>query len=202
MTNDESINLKKFFSEIQMLKRVRNEGFRLAGIAETAPIAEHALIAAQIAFVLAKLEGADPYKVACTLIFHDNAEIRIGDQSKVNARYIKRDSIERTALAEQTDNLPGQLKDDILSLFDQIESRGTREGVIAKDADWLETAIQAKIYMEQGHRGCENWIDNVEKALETESAKQILKVIREDSDFTNTWWQGLKKMTYTKLDKR
>lgn len=59
--------------------------------------------------------------------------------------------------------------------------------------------MQAKILVEQGFVGAEDWINNVEKALETESAKKILAEIRGMKDFTNCWWQGLKKMTYKKL---
>jgi len=35
--------------------------------------------------------------------------------------------------------------------------------------------LQAKVYTEIGYDGCKNWIENVEKALETKSAKKILK---------------------------
>jgi len=85
-------------------------------------------------------------------------------------------------------------------MFKGKEERTTPEGVVAQDADWLECAIQAKLYLEKGH-DCSEWIKNTEKALETESAKEILKLIKQEKDFTTLWWQGLKKMTYKKLDK-
>jgi putative hydrolase of HD superfamily len=193
-------NIAKFCSEAEMLKRIKTEGMRLAGVDQPHSIAEHMLVAAQLAFILAELEGADSYKCAAILVFHDNAETRIGDQNKVTARYLRKDNVELLALQEQVANLPEAVSKRIEELFLEIEKRQSKEGIIAKDADWLETAIQAKIYLEQGYRGCQNWIDNVEKALETDSAKKILTQIKEMNDFTNSWWQGLKKMTYEKLD--
>lgn len=80
-----------------------------------------------------------------------------------------------------------------------MRERNTKEGIIAKDADWLEQAIQAKVYMETGYKGAEDIINNVGAALETDSAKEILAEIRKNPDFLNSWWQGLKKMTYQKL---
>jgi putative hydrolase of HD superfamily len=193
----ESIN--KFCSEIQMLKRLEHIGFKLAGVSEKDTLANHIVIASQIAFVLAELEGADSYKSATISLFHDNHEARIGDHNKISSRYIDTHQAEREAEKEQLANLPEGIAEKITKLLNEKHERNTKEGIIAQDADWLEVAIQAKIYSEQGHKGCEEWISNVEKALETESAKKILAEIKNDLDFTNCWWQGLKKMTYEKL---
>ena len=82
---------------------------------------------------------------------------------------------------------------------EKCENRNTKEGIVAKDADWLELAFQAKQYIDQGHLAAQNWIDNVEKALETDSAKELLKEMQK-TNFTD-WLIGLKKMTYKKLEK-
>lgn len=192
-------NIKKFFSEIQMLKRSEHLGFRLAGLTKTDSLADHALSSAQIAYVLGFLEGADPEKCAVINLFHDNHETRIGDHHKVSARYLDTKSAEKAAEEEQFSQLPEELRNKIFDLLNQKHNRNTKEGIIAQDADWLDTAVQAKIYLDQGFSGCENWIENVEEALETVSAKEMLELIRRDKDFTNCWWRGLKKMTYKKL---
>jgi hypothetical protein len=61
-------------------------------------------------------------------------------------------------------------------------------------------ALSAREYLCLGYKGMQDWINNVKKALETKSAKKLLKVI-EKSDI-NDWWQGLKKMTYRKLKRK
>ena len=192
----------KFLSEIQMLKRVKREGVKLAGVKNPDSIAEHVALSAQIAYLLAKLEGADAFKCVAMSIFHDNEEVRIGDPHKISVRYFDVKKAERKAEKEHFDNLPKSIAQEILKLQTEMRKRNTKEGIIVKDADWLEIAIQAKIYSELGYKGCENWIDNVEKALETKSAKEILAEIRKNPDFLNYWWKGLKKMTYKKLKQK
>ena len=194
-------NIVKFFSELGMLKKQKHVGFWLAGVADPDSVAEHSFRTAQIAYILGHLEGVNPEKCALICLIHDNADARIGDQNKVNARYYKVKEAEEKAFKEQVENLPREIVDIFYQLFIEKEKRNTKEGVIAQDADWLEVAIQAKEYLEQGYKGCQNWIDNVEKALETKSAKEILKIVK-NTDMTNSWWQGLKKMTYKKLDKK
>lgn len=191
----------KFLSEIEMLKRVDHEGFRLSGVSKPHSVASHAAIASQIAYILAKLEKADALKCALIVLFHDNEETRIGDHHKVASRYIDMPELEQRTEKDLYSSL-GEIGKEILSLQEEIRERNTKEGIIAKDADWLETALQAKIYSEIGYKGCEDMLNNVEKLLETESAKEILKAIRENNDFVNYWWRGLKKMDYKKLEEQ
>lgn len=201
MDNETKEKLKKFLSETQMLKRIRHEGVRLAGVEHPDSIADHTALSAQIAYILGRLEGVDALKCVLINVFHDNHEIRVGDHHKISARYLDTKEAEKLSEKEQFENLPSSLAKELLELQGEKRKRNTKEGIIAKDADWLEIAIQTKIYSELGYKGCEDWINNVEKALETTSAKQILAEIKKDSDFLNCWWKGLKKMTYKKLKK-
>lgn len=196
------MNIKKivnFIFEINQLKRQRHSGFQLVGIKNPDTVAEHALRAAQIGYILAVMEGANPERVASMLIIHDNGEARIGDQNKVSARYFSNKKAEQDALFEQTDNLGDKIGSSWKKLFLEYEDRTSLDGIVAKDADWLEQAFQAKEYIETGYKGAENWIENVEKALETESAKKIIQEMKKSSFID--WWKGLKKMTYKKLEK-
>lgn len=187
-------DIKKFMSEMQMLKRVKHEGVRLAGVQFPDSIAEHSLSAAQIAFVLAHFEGADPYKCAAIMIFHDSLETRLGDLHKVSARYIDSKSIEPDIEREQFSSLPEDLSEKIKSALGEKRSRETQEGIVCQDADWLEVAIQAKFYHESGCSGCWEWIENVEKALKTQTAREILDNIKNEENFTSCWWRGLMKV--------
>jgi len=175
------------------LKQVKHEGVRLAGVQFPDSVAEHSCNAAQIWFILAHMEWADPYKVASMLIWHDLAETRIGDFHKVGARYIpNKKDIEKQVMKDQLEWIA--CGSDIQNLFDEYEERTTIEGKVAKDADYLEMAFQAKIYVEQGHVVAQDRIDNVGRALKTQWAKEI----REEMIKSNAsdWWKktGLKKL--------
>ena len=187
-----------FIFELNQLKRQRHNGFMLAGVNNPDSIAEHQLRAAQIGYLLAIMENHEnPEKIATMLLIHDNGEARVGDQNKVSARYANLKEAESNAFSEQLEGLGEVVKQRWAQYFAEFENRSTPEGIIAKDADWLETAFQAKEYLDLGYASAQDWIDNVEKALETNSAKQIMAEMKE-TKFTD-WWSDLKKMTYTKL---
>lgn len=191
-------NIVNFIFELGQLKLVKHIGFSLSGVKDPDSVAEHVMRAAQIGYILAVMEGdVNPEKVAVMVLIHDNGEARIGDQHKVAARYFNNAKAEKKAFAEQLENLGEMVKNKWADYFNQFENRNTKEGIIAKDADWLEAAFQAKEYMDIGFPSLEKWIENVSKAVETKSAKMLIKEMRE-SKFTD-WWQGLKKMTYKKL---
>jgi putative hydrolase of HD superfamily len=148
------------------------------------------LRAAQIGFILAKLEKYDkPLEVCGILLFHDIVECRIGDIHKVANRYVTADK--EQVLKDQLGKL-GSVGEEILQLLKQMKAKDTKAGIIAKDADYLEQAFTAKEYIEKGYAFAQNWIDNVEKALRTDSAKKLLNALKKAN--SNDWWQGLKKI--------
>lgn len=194
-------NYKKiadFFFELGMLKREKQAGFALASVNQLKNLADHSLRTAIIAYLLADLEGADPQKTAMMCLIHDFPETRVRDHHKVASRYINVHQVEKKAFLDQIKGLPPKTKNAWRKLFLEKEKRNTREGIIAQDADWLEVALSAKEWL-PGYPSLQVWINNVRKALETKSARELLKVI-EKSD-SSDWWQGLKKMTYRKLKK-
>jgi len=191
-------NAVNFIFELNQLKQIKHGGFHLAGLKNPDTVAEHVMRAAQIGYILAEMEGiTNPEKVALMVLFHDNGEARIGDQNKVSARYFDTKQAEFNAFSDQLKNLDKRMANELKNNFNEYEERTTKEGIIAKDADWLEQAFQAKEYVDLGHESAKVWIDNVEQALETSAAKSLLKEMK-NTKFTD-WWQGLMKMTYKKL---
>jgi putative hydrolase of HD superfamily len=198
---EEKMDIKKivnFIFELGQLKRQAHTGWWKIGIKHPVTVAEHVFRSAQIGYILAFMEGdADPDKVVRILIIHDNAETRIGDQDKVGARYFKKNDAEARAFLEQADFMPEPIRDRMLADFEEFENRSTKESIVAKDAEWLEVAFQAKEYVDMGHKAAQDWIDNVALAVETESAKKIISEMK-NVEFTD-WYAGLKRMTYKKL---
>jgi len=179
-----------FFFELGQLSRVKREGWRLLGIDQPESVADHSLRAAQIGWVLAKLEGyKDPNEVATMLVFHDIGECRIGDLHKVAARYVTAD--ETRAVRDQLTRL-GADGDQIFSLWHQIEERSTQAGIIAKDADLIEMAVRACEYVELGAQGASEWFDSAVQRVRTESGKRLLETLPQISPAA--WWDGVKKI--------
>ena len=179
-----------FLFELGMLKHIHREGWKLIGVKTPETVAEHSLRAAQIGYILAKLEGhPNPEEISTMLVFHDIAECRIGDIHKLAIRYIQRD--EEQVVKEQLSSL-SEINEDIIHLWEQFDHKSTRAGVIAKDADLLELIVTAYEYLSQGFKEAEDWIRNTEKKLSTDSAKKILQTLKEVDPYK--WWYGLKKL--------
>lgn len=182
--------LSDYIFELGMLRRVKHEGWRLAGIEHPESVAEHSLRAAQIAFALAVLERhPNPPAVAAISLFHDVEECRVGDVHRVASRYVEADK--EQAVRDQCAAL-GPVGEAILRLWLQDERQDTAAGVIAKDADYLEMAAMAREFQEQGHAATQDWLNNISKALKTESAQKLFRELAEGDPCD--WWQGLKKI--------
>ncbi|MFA5135583.1 MAG: HD domain-containing protein [Patescibacteria group bacterium] len=182
-------NILNFIFELGQLKKVEHEGWRLAGVHHPETVTDHSLRTAQIAYVLATLEGYGEPDTVCTMaVFHDIAECRTGDVHNVARHYISRD--EERAVRDQLERL-GSLGKKIFSLWKEAEEQKTPAGIIAKDADWVEQAVTAKEYLEQGISLADEWITNVTEHVRTKSAKELVSGLRRSN--STDWCKGLVK---------
>lgn len=186
MTN----KILNLFFELGQLRRIKHEGWRTIGIIHPESVADHSLRAAQIGYILAKLEKyKNPEEVVTMIVFHDMGECRVGDIHKIATRYIKVD--ESQAVKDQTKPLE-KLGEEIYNLWECVETQKNIAGKIAKDADLLEQAITAKEYIEKGNKFAQNWVDNISQKLLTKTAKSLVKDLKKSS--SHDWWQGIKKI--------
>lgn len=182
--------------ELGHLRRIKHEGWRLAGVEHPESVAEHSLRAAQIAYFLAKLEGyANPFEVVTMLVFHDMGEARVGDVHKVANRYVVAD--EERAVREQIAEL-GEPGAELFRLWQEAEQTSTVAGKIARDADKLEQAFAAKELIERGYTAAEDWLRNIARLLFTSSAKHLLEELQKHS--STDWWRDLKKLSRPATD--
>lgn len=179
-----------FLFELGHLRRIKHEGWRLTGFDEPESVAEHSLRAAQIGFILSKLENyPDPHKVSTMLVFHDMAECRIGDLHRVAQRYIQID--EKIVVQDQVKPLKN-IGEDLLAFWKKFEYPQDKAGLLAKDADLLEMALTAREYYKKGYHSTQDWINTISTSLKTQSAKKLLACIIETDPVA--WWKTLKKI--------
>lgn len=180
-----------FFFEIGNLRRIKHEGWRVTGVEDPESVADHSLRAAQIGYILAEMEEYEnPMEICTMLVFHDIGECRIGDIHKIANRYIENTN-EDKAVKDQLSPLKNT-GNKLFSLWKQVEMKHSQAGIIAKDSDLLEQALTAKEYLEKGYKAAIGWIENIEKLIQTNSAKKILEQL--DSMNSYDWFQGIKKI--------
>lgn len=157
-------------------------------------IASHSYRVTIIGWILAKLEGADPYKVVMMCLAHDMGEVRSGDHNWIHKKYVK--VFEDEIAKDQLGTLPFS---ELFDMSHEYAERTSREALIAKDADLLDQVLLLKEYMLQGNQEAGSWLgfganskhhvgDKIQQ-LKTASARALGEKIltHEASD----WWGGV-----------
>ena len=188
---EDTKKITNFLFELGTLKHVKRSGWWIINVKDPENVAEHSFRAGAIGYVLADMEKVNKEKVAIMCLFNDLHEARLNDLHKVGQRYIDFRKAETAAHKEQTDSL-GNIGKEFFSLHKEFQEQKTKEAIVARDADLLENAFQAKEYMEIGYNDAQNWIDNIKTILKTDSAKKLLDEIEKTS--SNDWWKNLKKI--------
>jgi putative hydrolase of HD superfamily len=184
-------DIGKYLYEIGHLKQVQRSGWQQIGVRDPESIAEHSYRAAIIGYVLASLEGVDAQKTALLCLFHDTAEARIGDLHWTAKRYLSVKEGEQVALTEQVGRLPQEAAESVLALVNEYETRSTREGRLAREADLLECILQAREYQTQGYAEAQDWITGCYESLQTETGRDLANACIAMSP--SAWFQGLKQ---------
>jgi len=188
MEND----IAKFLYEMGQLKRVKRSGWWIAGVKDPESVAEHTFRTTVIAYLLARLEGADTGKAVLLALFHDLPETRTNDAHRIVRRYADWRDVDKKAMSEQSKRLPDEVANEVVSFLEEFEKEVSSEARLARDADLLECLIQAREYQALGCHDVADWILNAQAALTTESAKKIAAECLKTEP--KEWWQGLKAL--------
>ncbi len=155
-------------------------------------IASHSYRVALIAWHLAKIEKADPYKTVMMALLHDMAEARTGDHNWIHKRYVK--IFEDEITKDQLGDLPFTDLEAFVTEYDQRESP---EAIITKQADLLDQILLLREYEWQGNREAQLWLYGKETnkgrcqidKLTMPSAKKLGEQIYSVSP--SAWWENL-----------
>jgi putative hydrolase of HD superfamily len=183
-------NLARFIFELGTLKRIRRAGWWVAGRSEPESVAEHCFRVAVLGFILATLQGADPFRTAAICLFHDIHETRLGDPHRINRRYLDYEDAERRASKDQIDAIPQKVRSWLSDLFDVMIEDETAEAQLARDADILECLVQAREYQAQGCTSVSDWIQNSYSELRSPGARKIAEVCMAMDP--KDWWHRLR----------
>ncbi|UMX47895.1 MAG: HD domain-containing protein [Candidatus Nealsonbacteria bacterium DGGOD1a] len=183
-------NIKKlvnFLFELSGAKTMPRSGWQRIGVRLPESLADHSALTGQIAYILAAMEGADADRAAALAIFHDTAKLRLGDINWVARIYNGSASqVERA----QKDQIGGvSVAPQMKSIFDELKECKTKEAQIAGDADFLDMAIQAKYYADNGNKKALLWIESAADIFKTDSAKEIFTAVKETG--IEDWWMEL-----------
>ena len=184
----ESAKAIDFFYEAGGLKNLPRSGWRLAGIRDAESTADHSYRAAVIAYVIARMEGADAEHACALAVFHDVSEARIGELDKVMSFYLDKSIAEKKAVAqsEASSLSDGRWYPQMFAEFDQNR---TPEAKAANDADILECALTGIEYSQSGFPKALDWAKSKGKLFSTKSGRALYKeALVSDS---SRWWKKI-----------
>ena len=184
-------NALNFFAEAGLLKKIKRSGWWVAGIKDPESVAEHCFRCAVIGYYLAHLEKADPYKVTVMTLFNDIHEARINDLHKMGHLYIDFKDAEKRVFKEQIKDLDKSVKSELERFRRDLDNQGSKESIVARDADILECLLQAKEYYDGGHLGVKRFFHRAPGYLRTKSAKAMWNGIK--NWHSGSWWEKIVK---------
>jgi putative hydrolases of HD superfamily len=176
----------QFLFEMGHLKHTPRAGWLLLGIGQPESVAEHSFRVGMVGMALAGLAGADIGHVAALCLAHDMAETRITDVASVARAYVTTAAPEAVT-AHQTLAMPTDVAKAFQALTTEYEAGQTLEAQVARDADKLETLLQAAEYAAQGFDTAP-WRETSIEALRTEPGRQLARAI--DSAGPDSWWRA------------
>lgn len=193
MENENNKKIVNFLFEIgtmRKLPRIHQQVLLTQDLSDN--IATHSYRVSLIAWFLAKMEKADPYKALMMAFVHDMKEVRSGDHNYIHKKYIK--IFEEEISKDQLGDLPFL---DLLELDQEFEKRESKESIIAKDADLIDQMLLLKEYVHQGNHEAEIWLSgkgaddsNIQfQNLKTESAKKLGQEILDGK--VSDWWEKI-----------
>ncbi|MGH3540182.1 MAG: HD domain-containing protein [Pseudonocardiaceae bacterium] len=170
--DEHAVAVANFAFELGVLKRMRRAGWWHVGVRDPESVAEHSLRVAQLASIIAAIEGAEPGRAALLAVWHDSQETRTGDIPHTARPYIDQCCPE-VITADQTTSLPDAARKTVQEAVAEYETQQTPEAHCAKDADKLECLIQAVEYKDAGYTRVQGWIDSSRNHLRTDTARRI-----------------------------
>lgn len=178
----------RFLYEIGTLKRIPRAGWLMAGVPAPESVAEHTFRTAVVGYVLACAAGADPARTALLCLFHDLHEARVGDLHAMAKRYLSAAGAERASVKDQTESLPGDLRENLRQYAAEFHEGATLESRLARDADRLECLLQALEYRSQGNTNVADWIHSSQQNLHSDAARSLAAACLRTAP--TSWWQA------------
>jgi putative hydrolases of HD superfamily len=174
-----------FLFEMGHLKNLPRSGWLLLGIPKPESVAEHSFRVGIIGMTLAAIEGADVGHTAALCLLHDAHETRIGDVPSVGRAYVTT-AAPQAVSAHQTSAMPAEAARAFQELTAEYEAAETPEAQLARDADKIETLLQAVEYQARGF-DTGPWRDTSLVALRTKAGQQLAQAI---GTADPRWWSA------------
>jgi putative hydrolase of HD superfamily len=171
--------LKDFYSIIYPLKRKLRRGWLDRGL-DSDTMSAHMHSAMVLGWILAEEEDVDRQRVVEMLLVHDLVMTGVEDVTPHSGKYATKRGLEEKARKRVEKQLPDNLKKVYNELFREFNAQKTKESLVAKEADKLETLLQAECFEEKTQRNdiSGTFLDTYEKFFRTKTGKKYYNELK------------------------
>lgn len=175
------MDLFTFFNVIEDLKHSERQGWKDKDVERPRDtIASHSLGASLLGWVLAEKEDLDSDKIVKMLVMHDLIMTYVEDYTPGDEEFDSKKEMEREAFDDLIEDIPEVIRDEFTSLFQELQNQETREAKIAKEADKLDTLLQARSYsQESDEEFFQEFIESYRDYFSSETGRSMLEELDE-----------------------
>lgn len=170
---------------MEAIKTKEREGWKqkkVKGVVET--IGSHSFGSAMLGWILAIRENMDKEKIIKLLLVHDLVMACMPDITPKDSDYARKKEIENSKIRELLEKIPEELKDEFRLLITEYQSHETPESRLAREADKLDTLLQAFFYSKREGRWeiAQEFLNSYARFIKSktgkETAKELENIIR------------------------
>lgn len=174
------MTIRELFEDIDALKHTERQGWKDKEVEQPRDtIASHSFGAALIGWTLSEKEDVDTERVIKMLLMHDLIMAYIDDVTPEDKEFDSKKEREQEMAEKLFQDVPDELEKEFRQLFHELQERETEESKIAKEADKLDTLLQAESYSEEGENFLPEFLDSYRKYFRSRSGSEIFRDLEE-----------------------
>lgn len=168
-----------FFGPVHKVKGMERSGWKERGIARPETVAAHGFGAASLAWLLASAEGADAGKAVKMILTNGLRRASLPDVTPSSMLFFRMTNYTRGAVEELTRHLPSAVREEAKALLEEYDAGETLEAQVAREADKLDTMMQAIAYeRETGKRFAAQFFATYSGSFRTKTGKELYEQLR------------------------
>jgi len=172
-----------FFKNVANLKKIQRKGWvDKLSMKNPESVADHSYSMAIMGMIISDMENYNSEKIIKMTLLHDLAESEIGDFTPEEISLEKKKELENNAFFKILASLPNNLKSQYQMLWNDYQNNDSQESKLVHQIDRLEMALQAKIYLNEGHseEKISLFFESAKKEIDHPKLKELFtKIINE-----------------------
>lgn len=165
--------LLKFYTNINKIKHIERKGWKKLKKGTKDTIASHSFGSSMIAWLLAKKENVDENKLIKMLLVHDLIMGYVKDYTPTEKEYVNKKKIENNNLKRMLKDIPIEIRKEIKELFEEFQEEKTKEAILAKECDKLDTILQSTYY--SNSKTVSNFLNSYKHYFKNKHSLKIFK---------------------------